>query len=144
MYEHHCKIRVRYAETDQMGVVYYANYAIYYEVARVETLRALGTTYKAMEDSGVMLPVLELKIKYIRSAKYDDELTIVTTIEEMPNTRIRFTYKSYNADGVLLNVGETTLVFVNMETQRPCQIPAQWAAIFAPHFPEETQVPDRL
>ena len=88
-------IRVRYAETDKMGYVYYGNYATYYEVGRVEALRKLGMSYKEMEDEGIMLPVLSFNIKYFKPAFYDDLLTIKTSITEMPNTRIKFEYECY-------------------------------------------------
>jgi acyl-CoA thioester hydrolase len=123
MYVSETKIRVRYAETDRMGYVYYGNYATYYEVGRVEALRQLGLSYKEMEDSGIMLPVLEYAIKYIKPAFYDEELTIKTIIPEVPQARIKFLYECYNANNVLLNKGETTLVFVNTTSGRPCAAP---------------------
>lgn len=131
------KVRVRYSETDQMGVVYYGNYAQYYEVGRVEALRQLGMSYRALEEEGTMLPVLQLECKYIRPAKYDDELRVVTIIKELPSTRIRFDHEIYNEEGVLLNVGQVTLVFVNMETNRPCKAPSSVLEIFEPHFKDE-------
>ena len=88
MYTFETKLRVRYSETDQMGYVYYGNYASYFEVARVDMLRSIGLSYKAMEDSGIMMPVLELKSKYIKPAYYDDLLTIKVIIKEIPQTRI--------------------------------------------------------
>jgi len=124
MYTQSTDIRVRYSETDQMGYVYYGNYAQYYEVGRVEALRALGVRYREMEESGVMMPVLEMKTKYIRPAKYDDLLTIKTTIKELPTTRISFHIEIHNGDQ-LINIGEVTLVFVDMKTGRPVQAP-QW------------------
>jgi acyl-CoA thioester hydrolase len=120
MYQHESKVRVRYAETDQMGYVYYGNYALYYEIGRVELIRSLGISYKQLEESGVMLPVLDFKIRYVKPAFYDDELTIVTKIEELPTTRIKFTFECKNAEGVTLNFGEVVLVFVSMETGKPC------------------------
>ncbi|MFT5970786.1 MAG: acyl-CoA thioester hydrolase [Flavobacteriales bacterium] len=120
MYQHESKLRVRYAETDQMGYVYYGNYAQYYEIGRVELIRSLGISYKQLEESGVMLPVLDFKIRYVKPAYYDDELTIITKIEELPSTRITFTFECKNAEGVLLNMGEVVLVFVSMETGKPC------------------------
>ncbi|MEJ2880692.1 acyl-CoA thioesterase [Pedobacter sp. GR22-6] len=126
MYTSSCKIRVRYGETDQMGYVYYGNYAEYYEVARVEMLRSLGMDYAAMERSGVMMPVLELNCKYIKPALYDQELTIKTTIEELPGVRIHFKYEVFNPAEELINIGKTTLVFVDMEKNRPCQPPADF------------------
>lgn len=132
MYVHKIKLRVRYAETDQMGYVYYGNYAAYYEVARVETLRSLGFTYKELEDSGVMLPVLEFQIKYVKPAFYDEELTIETTISKLPQARIAFDYKTYNQKNELLNFGSTTLVFVNIETKKPTQAPQEMLQALKP------------
>jgi acyl-CoA thioester hydrolase len=85
-------VRVRYGETDQMGYCYYGNYAQYLEIGRVEALRSIGIRYKDLENDGVMLPVLDFQIKYISPAKYDDLLTIETTIEEVTGSRIFFTY----------------------------------------------------
>lgn len=116
-------VRVRYAETDKMGYVYYGNYATYYEVGRVESLRQLGLSYKEMEDNGIMLPVLDLSIKYIKPAFYDDLLTIKTIVKEIPGMRIHFYYEVYNESGMLLNKAETTLVFINMNTNKPCLAP---------------------
>jgi acyl-CoA thioester hydrolase len=126
MFTSETKIRVRYGETDQMGYVYYGNYAEFYEVARVEMLRKLGLTYKWMESTGIMMPVLELKCKYIKPAYYDDEITIKVMVKELPSTRIIFNYELYNEQGDLLNLGETTLVFVNIETKRPTVGPAEF------------------
>ncbi len=134
MFETTTQVRVRYAETDQMGVVYYGNYATYFEIGRVEALREMGASYRAMEESGVMLPVLDLKVKYIRPAKYDDLLTIKVTVPQMPNTRITFLYEITNEEGTLLTVGETTLVFVDMAKNRPVNIPEQFAGLFRRWF----------
>ncbi len=119
MITHEIQLRVRYAETDQMGYVYYGNYATYFEVARVETFRHVGFSYKEMEDEGIMMPVLEYKTKFIKPAHYDDLLTIKVKIAEKPGVRIRFEYEVYNESGILLNVSETTLVFVNKTTGKP-------------------------
>ena len=118
------QLRVRYSETDQMGYAYYGNYAQYFEVARVEALRTLGITYKAMEEEGVMLPVLEYNIKYFKPAYYDDLLTIKVTIPSLPRARILFEYETYNESGILLNKASTTLVFINMKTGKPTVAPA--------------------
>jgi len=123
MYTHDCKVRVRYGETDQMGYVYYGNYAEYYEVARVEMLRSLGMDYASMENSGVMMPVLELNCKYIKPALYDQEITIKTTIQDLPGVRIHFKYELFNEAGDLINIGATTLVFVDMAKNKPCLPP---------------------
>mgnify|MGYP001232454222 CR=1 FL=1 len=128
------QIRVRYAETDQMGVVYYGNYAQYFEVGRVELLRSLGTSYRILEESGVMLPVLDLHVKYIRSAKYDDLLTVRTTINGWPETRISFNHEIFNEEGALLIKGSVTLVFVDMERKRPIRMPDSLAQHFSEFF----------
>jgi acyl-CoA thioester hydrolase len=134
MFQTEVKIRVRYGETDQMGYVYYGNYATYYEVARVESFRELGLSYKKLEESGVMMPVLELKTKYLQPAKYDDLLTVKVKIAELPRLKIRYEYDIYNEAGTLLNQGETTLVFINMETNRPVRLPEGMAKLLAPFF----------
>jgi len=123
MYISETTVRVRYAETDQMGYVYYGNYTHYYEVGRVEALRQLGTSYKEMEDSGIMLPVYTCNLKYLKPALYDDLLVIKTTIKELPTLKITFDYEVYNQKNELLNVGNTTLVFINKATNRPCKAP---------------------
>lgn len=136
MFTHEVKLRVRYAETDQMGYVYYGNYATYYEVARVETFRDLGFSYKAMEDSGIMMPVLEMECKYFQPAKYDDLLTIKVTIPEFPKVRVTYLYEIQNEAGTLLNQGKTVLAFVNMETGRPTRMPEWLNELYRPYFPE--------
>jgi len=113
-----CSVRVRYAETDQMGIVYYGNYAQYFEVGRVEFLRDRGLSYRKMEEGGVMLPVVRLEVNYKKSALYDDLLTIETEIVEMPSVKIKFKHKIYNSEGELLVVGEVILVFIDMKTQK--------------------------
>ncbi len=128
------KIRVRYGETDRMGYVYYGNYAEYYEVGRVEALRKLGFSYKEMEDQGILLPVLEFSINYKKPAFYDDEITVKTSIKEMPGVKITFHYECYNENNELLNAGKVTLVFVNKNTNRPCQPPEWFTNAITPFF----------
>ena len=123
MYKNETKIRVRYGETDQMGVVYHANYATYFEVGRTEWLRQYGITYKSMEDNGIMLPVISLEIKYKNSAKYDDILTLRTSMKNLPKARIEFDYELINQSGDLLVTGNTVLVFVDMKRKRPTRCP---------------------
>ena len=118
MYIHNYQYRVRYADTDQMGYVYYGNYARLYEIGRVEALRSLGFSYKEMEDSGVMMPVYENKSRYVAPALYDELLTIRTTIKAMPAARVVFHYEIFNNADILVHTGETTLVFVKMENSR--------------------------
>lgn len=123
MYISETTVRVRYAETDKMGYVYYGNYTQYYEVGRVEALRQLGMSYKDMEDSGIMLPVYTCNLKYLKPALYDDLLLIKTTIKEIPRARITFDYEIYNQNSELLNEGSATLVFIDMKTNKPRPAP---------------------
>jgi acyl-CoA thioester hydrolase len=134
MYTSQTHIRVRYGETDQMGYVYYGNYAMYYEVARVESLRQLGLTYKELEAMGVMMPVLENKSKFLTAALYDDLLKIVTTIREKPTVRIRFEYEIFNGEEKLIHQGETLLAFVDKVTGKPCRPPEVFQQILKPYF----------
>lgn len=134
MFSFETKIRVRYAETDKMGYAYYGNYATYYEVARVDMLRSLGTSYKAMEDSGIMMPVTDLRVRYVRPVYYDEEITIRVKIAELPAVRIRFEYELFNEREELVNEGETTLVFVDMKRNRPCRAPADFLEALRPFF----------
>jgi len=123
MYIHETKIRIRYGETDQMGYVYYGNYAQFFEIGRVETLRSLGFSYKSIEDQGIMLPVANLQIRYLKPALYDDLITIRTKIIGIPTAKIEFTYEIFNETDVLLTTASTTLVFVKKETMRPTSPP---------------------
>lgn len=119
MFVSETKIRVRYAETDQMGYVYYGNYATYLEVARVETMRDLGVSYKSLEDKGIMMPVLDLNVKYIKPVLYDDLITVKTIIKELPKSRIKFEYEIYRENGDLTTLCSTTLVFVDAQKMKP-------------------------
>jgi len=123
MYTTETTIRVRYAETDRMGYVYYGNYAQYFEVGRVEALRQLGMSYRALEDSGILLPVIDYAAKFLKPAFYDDLLTIKTTIPDLPQVRIKFLYETFNLNGDKLNEAETTLVFINKGNNKPCSPP---------------------
>lgn len=134
MYQSETTVRVRYGETDQMGFVYYGFYAMYYEVGRVESLRQLGLSYKELEDSGVMMPVLENKSKYLSPALYDDQLRIVTTIREKPSVKITFEYEIFNGSGKLIHQGETLLAFVNKTTGKPCRPPEHFQHVLKPYF----------
>jgi len=134
MYQFETEIRVRYAETDQMGFVYYGNYAMYYEVARVEALRSLGISYKDLEETGVMMPVLENWSKYIRPARYDDLLTVRLLLKEIPGMRINFEYEVLNEEKKLINLGSTTLVFLEKDTGKPVQVPAAILDVLKPYF----------
>jgi len=117
-----------------MQYVYYGNYAMYYEVARVESLRQLGLTYKELESMGVIMPVLENHSYFLIPALYDELLKIVVTIREKPGVRIRFHYEIFNEPGTLIHRGETLLAFVNQKTNRPCRPPEAFQKLLAPFF----------
>jgi len=116
-------LRTRYAETDQMGVVYYGNYPQYLEIGRVEWLRAIGLTYKEMEAEGIMMPVVSLQIQYKKPALYDELITIRTRLKDLPSTKIEFDYEILNEKGELLSTANTILVFVDAKTFRPVRCP---------------------
>jgi acyl-CoA thioester hydrolase len=134
MYTSTTTIRVRYGETDQMGYVYYGFYAMYYEVARVESLRQLGITYKEIEAMGVIMPVLENKSKYIAPARYDELLKIKTMLREKPGVRIKFEYEIFNDQDKLIHQGETLLAFVDKATNRPRRPPEVMDKVLEPFF----------
>ena len=119
MKEYQFQVRVRYAETDQMGVVYHGNYAQYFEMGRVEWLRNMGVSYKWMEENGVMLPVVSLSMNYKKPARYDDLLTVKTILKSQTSVKIEFDYEIYNENRELLTTGYSMLVFVDMKTGRP-------------------------
>jgi acyl-CoA thioester hydrolase len=129
MYTTETNIRVRYGETDQMGYAYYANYALYFEVGRTEMLRSLGFTYREWEEKGILLPVKSLSIDYISPARYDDLLTIRTTVIELPSARITFGYEVLNEKKQLICTGRTVLVFVDAASRRPSRPPESFLAI---------------
>lgn len=117
------KIRVYYQDTDKMGVVYYGNYARYYEIGRTEMIRELGFTYKQMEELNIMLPARSLTINYVKSAFYDDLLTVRTIVDSIPKVRFPIKTEIYNEQGELINSGETVLVFFNSQTNKPVAAP---------------------
>lgn len=116
-------IRVRYSETDQMKYCYYGNYAQYFEVGRTDWLRKMGVTYREMEEQGIMLPVTDLKVKYIKPAIYDDLLTIKTTVTKKPTAKIEFFYEIMREEE-LITTGETTLVFIDIKKNKPMRAPS--------------------
>ena len=119
MKEYQFSVRVRYAETDQMGVVYHGNYAQYFEMGRVEWLRNMGVSYKWMEENGVMLPVVSMSMNYKKPARYDDLLTVKTILKSQTSVKIEFDYEIYNEENELLTTGYSMLVFVDIKTGRP-------------------------
>ncbi len=129
-------IRVRYAETDQMNVVYYGNYAQYFEVARAESIRNLGFTYKEMEELGVIMPVVEMQTKYLRPAHYDDLLNIKTFLKELPaDHRIVFEHEVYNQQKKLLTLGKVILYFVKIGSYEKTQMPEALKSVLQKFFP---------
>jgi acyl-CoA thioester hydrolase len=124
-------VRVRYAETDQMGVVYYANYFVWFEVARADLLRALGWSYRDMEHSGVLLPVIEAHCEYRRAAKYDDELEVATEGRVLSPVRMEFVYEVRRLeDGEVAAAGRTVHAALDPKG-RPCRLPARVREVFA-------------
>lgn len=135
MFTQTTQIRVRYGETDQMGYLYYGNYALYYEVGRAEAIRTLGFTYAELEKQGIIMPVAELNSKYLRPAYYDDLITVKTMLKELPvDHKIRFHSELYNEKGELLNVGVTTLVFLHADTKQRYGMPPVMMERLAPFF----------
>ena len=133
MFEHQIKFRVLYSDTDKMGYMYYGQYAKYLEMGRVEALRSLGLSYKSMEETGVFLPVSDLKLKYLKPLYYDDEVSLITKVCDMPGTRIYFEYELKNSEGKLTTLAETTLVFVD-RNGRPCMIPENFKSKIKTYF----------
>ena len=117
------KTRVRYSETDQMGVVYHGNYAQFFEMGRTEWLRSLGVTYKDMEMNGIMLPVISIHFNFIKSAVYDDILTIHTFLKKEPMVKIEFNYEIKNQLDELICTGSSVLAFINSKTMKPTRCP---------------------
>ncbi|NNC50222.1 MAG: acyl-CoA thioesterase [Flaviramulus sp.] len=117
------QIRVRYGETDQMGVVYHGNYALYLEMGRIEWLRKLGISYKIMEENGIMLPVVSMCLNYKKSAGYDDVINVKTQLKNRPTAKIEFDYEITNEKGEILTTASTILVFIDMKTKRPVKAP---------------------
>ena len=125
-FQYDTKIRVRYKDADRMGYVYYGNYATYFEEARTDMLRSLGFTYKGWEDSGLILPVREMHIRYHNPSYYDDVLTVRTILKELPAARITFHHEVYNQDDVLICKGNLDLVFIKRDTGRPIRAPQEF------------------
>ncbi len=117
MYEHLTTVRIRYAETDQMNIVYYGNYAQYFEVGRAECIRALGFTYKKMEEMGVRMPVVHMEANFLRPAHYDDLITVKTVLKELPlKHEIIFHHEVFNERKKIITTGKVTLFFIDIKT----------------------------
>lgn len=134
MISYETKIRVRYGETDKMGFLYHAHYIDYYDVARTELIRSLGTSNLELENYGVMLPVIEVVSNYKNPAHYDDLLTIKIALKEMPGVKIRFDHEVYRENGELINTGHVVLAFMNRETYKACRPPEWFLDYLRPHF----------
>ncbi|MGQ0738795.1 MAG: acyl-CoA thioesterase [Bacteroidota bacterium] len=129
------QIRVRYAETDQMGVVYHSNFFPYFETARAESIRQLGFTYADMEKMGVIMPVVDVHCRYLRPAKYDDLLTIKTTLKELPlHHKVEFHHEVFNEEDELLAVGKITLYFMEADGMKRANMPEQLLEKLQPYF----------
>lgn len=140
MYTSETKIRVRYGETDQMGFLYYGNYALYYEVGRAEAIRQIGFTYRELEELGIHMPVVELNVQYFRPALYDDLITVRTILKALPDgPKIQFHSELYNEQGVFLNRGVTTLVFYDPAGKKKVDMHPELRHRLAPYFTKEAQ-----
>lgn len=125
MYISSTQIRIHYALTDQMGMVYHGHYAQFYEIGRSEAIRQLGYTYKDIEAMGIIMPVVDIHSRFLRPAKYDDLITVKTTLKELPTAhKIIFHAEIYNENGELLNVGDVTLYFMDAASMKRCNMPA--------------------
>lgn len=129
------QVRVRYAETDQMGVVYHSNYFPYFESARAESIRELGYTYADIEKLGVIMPVVDIHCRYLRPARYDDLLTIKTTLKELPvHHKIEFHHEVYNEKEELLAVARIILYFMEAATMKRTVMPTPLLEKLRPYF----------
>ena len=126
MITHDTQIRVLYRDTDKMGVVYHANYIVFYEAARNEMFRAIGLPYTLLEQMNIAMPIVEVESKYKAPAYYDDLLTVRATVKELPEVRAVVEYEVFNEAGMVINTGKTVLGYVNMDRKRPCRAPKEF------------------
>ncbi len=135
MFTTETQIRVRYAETDQMGVVYHSNYFPYFEVARAEAIREMGITYADMEKAGIIMPVVDVHCRYLRPARYDDLLTIKTILKELPvHHKIEFHHEVYNEQKELLAAGQIILYFMEAKSMKRTSMPGSLMDKLQPYF----------
>ena len=135
MFTTETQIRIHYALTDQMGVVYHGHYAQFYEIARAEAIRQLGFTYKDIEAMGIIMPVIDIHSRFLRPAKYDDMITVKTTLKELPaNHKIVFHHEIYNETDELINTGDITLYFMEANTMKRCGMPTALKEVLAKYF----------
>ena len=133
MIEHEYKYRVAYPDTDKMGTMHHANYAKYYETARWELLRSIGVSYQSVEEAGIMCPVIRMNFRFIKATRYDEQLTVRTTLKAIKGVRIWFDYKLYNEQNELINEAETELAFVGRDNWKPCTAPEFLLSAIAKH-----------
>lgn len=137
MYTTETQIRIHYALTDQMGVVYHGHYAQFYEIGRGEAIRQMGYTYKDIEAMGIIMPVVDIHSRFLRPARYDDLITVKTTLRELPlHHKIVFHSEIYSEEGGLLNVGDVTLYFMELKGMKRCEMPAALKEKLLPYFPQ--------
>ena len=134
MFEYTTSFTVRYAETDQMGIVHHSNYAVYYELAMVEAMSSLGSNYRAMEESGILMPILNIHSVFKAPLRFDDKITIKVLIKKMPLAKILFEYELYTEKGTLAHLGSTELGFVTKDEMKPCRVPGWFADCLRPFF----------
>ncbi|MBC7937413.1 MAG: acyl-CoA thioesterase [Rhizobacter sp.] len=136
MYSTETQIRIHYALTDQMGIFYHGHYAQFYEIGRGESIRVLGYTYKDIEAMGIIMPVVDIHSKFLRPARYDDLITVKTTLKELPiQHKIIFHSEIYNEADELLNVGDVTLYFMDAKTMKRCNMPEALKDKLQHYFP---------
>ena len=129
------QIRIHYALTDQMGVVYHGHYAQFYEIARTEAIRQIGYTYKDIEAMGIIMPVIDIHSRFLRPAKYDDLITVKTILKELPlHHKIVFHHEIYNETDELLNTGDVTLYFMQAKEMKRCDMPMQLKDVLKQYF----------
>lgn len=137
MYTTETQIRIHYALTDQMGVVYHGHYAEFYEIGRAEAIRELGYSYKDIEAMGIIMPVVDIHSRFLRPAKYDDLIMVKTILRELPiHHKIVFHSEIYNEAGELLNTGDVTLYFMEAKHMKRCEMPAALKEKLVGYFTE--------
>jgi acyl-CoA thioester hydrolase len=134
MISNEIRIRVRYGETDRMGYMHHGAYALYFEEGRTELLRQLGSSYRQMEDDGILLPVREMRIEYSQPVLYDEEVIVKTFLAKLPSAKLEFDYEIWSLTGSIICKANTTLVFVNAQTRKPMRAPASFIELISLHF----------
>lgn len=133
MIYHDTQIRILYKHTDQMGIVHHSNYINFFEAARTELMRKIGLTYAEVERRGIMMPILDVHIKYRQPARYDEVITVRASVGQMPMARIDFDYEVLGEDGRMIATGTTTLGFIDSTTRRPQRAPQWLTEVLSPY-----------